>query len=74
MVYGDEIFEEFGQKILEMNREGIDLAGFAASRFWLVDLIHPRMHSFFHDTPGLISILSTIYSLLVPRSYISTSR
>lgn len=45
MAYGDEIFKEHGHKILEMNREGVDIAGFAGSRFWLVDLIPPRMYS-----------------------------
>ena len=43
MAYGDEIFKEHGQKLLEMNREAIDLGSFAMSRFWLVDLIPPRM-------------------------------
>lgn len=45
MAYGDEIFKEHGQKILEMNREGMDIAGFAGSRFWLVDLFPPCMDS-----------------------------
>ena len=45
MAYGDEIFKEHGQKLLEMNREAVDIVAFAGSKFWLVDLIPPRMHS-----------------------------
>lgn len=45
MTYGDKIFKEHGQKLLEMNREAMDIVVFAGGRFWLVDLIPLRMHS-----------------------------
>jgi len=45
MAYGDEIFKEHGQKILEMNREGADLMVLAGSRFWLVDSFPPCVYS-----------------------------
>ena len=45
MAYGNEIFKEHGEKILEMNREGLELISFSASRFWWVDLFPPSMYS-----------------------------
>jgi len=58
MAYGDNIFEHHGQNSLEMNREGVDIAGFAGSRFWLVDLIPP----------------TAVHPVLVSRCYISADR
>ena len=46
MAYGDEIFNENGQKILEMNHQGVNSMAFIASRFWFVDVFPLCMHTF----------------------------
>jgi len=75
MAYGDEIFNEHGQKFLEMNHQSVKFMSFIASRFWFVDVFPLRMYTFFIDnTLHLTLILSAVYPLLVPRGHISTGR
>jgi len=74
MAYGNEIFKEHGEKILEMNREGLELISFSAGRFWWVDIFPPSMYSLPAMMLCLTSILSAVHPLLVSRGYISTDR
>ena len=42
LAYGNEIFEEHGQDILEANREAMALLSFTFYQFWFVDVLAPR--------------------------------
>jgi hypothetical protein len=59
MAYGDEIFKEHGQKILEMNHEGMDLMITAGNSFWLVDVFALCMHSL----PSIVLCISLRFSV-----------
>lgn len=63
LAYGNEIFEEHGQTIMEANREAMGLLNFSFTQFWFVDILAPR-----NDVFPIHSQMT--YSLPSPVKYI----
>jgi hypothetical protein len=66
LAYGEEIFAEHGQNIMQANREAMDLLNYTFTQFWFVDVFAPRNALFIFDPPAKWISHSLLSSPLLP--------
>lgn len=46
LTYGEEVWNSYGEELIEINKEALHLVEHALLSFWLVDIFTPRKQNF----------------------------